>query len=145
MFNKLKENCITLVSLYWYPMMHGQQNINSHFFPGKSVRPVKTSSHPPILRNLKWRHRVSNCQPLVPILNYVNSVHDLPSYSFKIHFNNILLSKHISKLSTSFSFPRQSLTSVFSSSIRATWPAHPIFFDYINRVISGEEKKSWSS
>jgi hypothetical protein len=25
--NKLKENCITLVSLYWYNMMHGQQNI----------------------------------------------------------------------------------------------------------------------
>jgi hypothetical protein len=27
--NKLNENCFTLVSLYWYTMMHGQQNIKS--------------------------------------------------------------------------------------------------------------------
>jgi hypothetical protein len=25
--NKLNERCITLISLYWYTMMHGQQNI----------------------------------------------------------------------------------------------------------------------
>jgi len=63
---------------------------------------------------------------------YMNAVHTIPSYSFKIHFRIILQSTPMpSKCYLSPSFPHQSLYKFLLSHTRATCPSHLISLDLI--------------
>jgi hypothetical protein len=48
-----------------------------------------TQELPSILWNLKVHYRVHMGPSLVPILSQIDSVHTIPSYLSKIHFNTV--------------------------------------------------------
>jgi hypothetical protein len=52
----------------------------------KSAAPQEFTS---ILRNPKVHYRVHKSPPPVPILSQINSIHPIPSYLSKIHFNTV--------------------------------------------------------
>jgi hypothetical protein len=85
---------------------------------------------PAILRNPKAHHRVHKSPQLVPILSQFDPVHTIPSYISKIQFNIVhppLLLGLPSGLFPS-GFPTNILYAFHVSPIRATCPAHLIFF-----------------
>jgi hypothetical protein len=81
-------------------------------------------------------YRIHKNLPLVPILNYVNSVHTPPPFSFKIHFNSILrLHLGLPNGLFPFVFPDQNLVCISQLHMRATHLAHLIF---LLMIICGE-------
>ena len=70
-----------------------------------------------------------------------------PSHFLKTHLNIILPSTPGSfKWSLSLRFPHQkTMYARLFFPIRATFPAHPILFDLITRIMFGEEYRSLSS
>jgi hypothetical protein len=58
--------------------------------PWEANRSSANQEIPHILLNLKFHYHTHNSPPLVPILSQINTVHTLPSYFSKIHFNIIL-------------------------------------------------------
>jgi len=70
------------------------------------VDSLRSQSLSPVISRLSWNpkfhYRVYKGTPLIPILNYMNPVHNLPNYFFKGHPNIFLRS-------TLF-FPSRSLT-----------------------------------
>jgi hypothetical protein len=58
--------------------------------PSEANRSKARQEIPQVLCNLKVLYLVYNSPTLVPVLSYINLVHILPSYFFKIHFNTTL-------------------------------------------------------
>jgi hypothetical protein len=53
----------------------------------EAVNCAATQELPSILWNPKVYYRVHKSLPLIPILSQMNSIHTIPSYLSKIHFN----------------------------------------------------------
>jgi hypothetical protein len=102
---------------------------------------VATQELPSILWNLKVHYHACKSPPLVPVLIQINPVHTTGSYLSTTHL-------HLGLPSGLFpsGFPTNILYAfLFSSSIRATYPAHLSLHDLIILVILGEEYKLQSS
>ena len=99
---------------------------------------------------ISWNHNVLyhiyKYPPPVPILSQLNPVHSPTSHFLKIYLNIILpsMSGH-SKWSLSFRFPYQNPVYTSALPTRATYTAHLIPLDLINRIIFGEQYRSLSS
>ena len=100
---------------------------------------------PRISRNPEVLYRTHKRPPPVSILGQPNPVRKPTSHLLEIHPNIIHPCTPSSpQWSLSFRFPQQDPIHPFSSSIRATCPAHLILLDFITRTILSEEYKSFS-
>jgi len=69
-----------------------------------------------ILCEQKVHYRIPNSPPHATVIRHISTVHALPSYLFKIHFNNILPStSRSSNCQISFRFFTKTLNVVFYS------------------------------
>ena len=101
---------------------------------------------PCISRNPKVHYRTHKRPPPVSILGQPNSVHIPTSHLLEIHPNIIHPSMPRSPQWTpSLRFPHQDPIHPLPSPIRAAYPAHLIFLDFITRTMLGEEYRSFSS
>jgi hypothetical protein len=96
----------------------------------------------PWRQNSKVHHRTHNSPPTVPTLSQVNPLHTPPTNLPKVHF---IPSFHLrlglpSGLFPS-GFPTKTPYTFLPSPMRATCPAHLIYFDLICLTISGDEYK----
>ena len=96
-----RTDCIWLVDLFEYMMMHGLANPKfNRLSSGQKISCV--------LLNQMICYHVPKSLPLVRILSQINPVQALPSYFIKMHFTVILPSiLWSSKESLSFRFPHQ--------------------------------------
>ena len=127
-----------LTYLLTYSMVHGPSWEPTWFAAIQEI--------PRISRNPKVHYRTHKRLPPVSILGQHNPGHIPTSHLLEIHPNTIHPSIPMSlQWSPSLRFPHQDPTHPLSSTIRATYPAHPILLDFITRTILGEEYKSFSS
>ena len=101
---------------------------------------------PLILWKPKIHYRIHKCPPPVPILSYLDSVHNPTSFFLKIHLNIILPCMPGSpKCSLSLRFPLQN--PAYTSTLPHTryMPRPSNSSDLITRAILGEEYRSLSS
>jgi hypothetical protein len=91
---------------------------------------------PRILWNPKIRYCIHMSPPLVPVLSHINQVHPVPHFSFKIHFNIILISTSMSSkrsLSIRLSPPKpRECVSLLPHTCYMRSPYHPPQFYYPN-------------
>ena len=82
-----------------------------------------------VVWNPKDHCRVYNSPPLYPIINQINTVHTLPHYLFKMHFNIILLCMPWSyKTSLPWDCTPNTRNAFLNSSIRAIFLALHLMF-----------------
>jgi hypothetical protein len=70
-----------LIHLLTYLLTHGAESF---------LRSRRLCSHSRIYHHLwnpKVQYRVHKNPPLVPVLNHIDPIHNIPSYHAKIHFN----------------------------------------------------------
>jgi len=91
-----------------------------------------------ILWNPKVHYRVHNRPSLVPVLSYMNPVHALPCWAYKIHFNVLSAIPVSSKQSFHCSFHHQNP----AFSILFTCPTYLIPRNLMTVVIFGEKYKA---
>ena len=85
-------------------------NLNLNSASSETSSFSRTHDIPHILWNLRFRYRINNSPPLVPVWCQINSAHANPFYSFEIHCNTVLPSPHrSSKQNIAFGFPHQNL------------------------------------
>ena len=90
--------------------------------------------------NVKFiNYHVHNNSPLVPILSLINSICNLQSHFFDVHFNIIFPSMpNSSKWSNPFRFPTKTLDVFLSTFMHTICSTYLSSFDLISQIISCE-------
>jgi len=111
--------------------------------PSEANRSKARQEIPQVSCNLKVHYLVYNSPTLVPIFSYINLVHILPSYFFKIHFNTTLPSMpKFPRWYFPSGFPIKSLQTFFFSPVYATCPTVLILLNLNTFTIHNNECKS---
>jgi hypothetical protein len=103
----------------------------------KSIVTQLANKFPAFLWNPNVHYCAKRSPPLVPILNQMNQVHTFTPYFFKIYFymSNTFICAWISQVVSSLQVLQLKFSMHFSFPPCVPHPTHPIFLDFITRII----------
>ena len=134
-----------------HPWLHTLSNFHTHNGDDTLPSPAKKDysslakqKNDHILWNLKVHHRIHNSPPLACMPSQINSVHTFPFCFFKIPIN-IINHAHLGLPSGLLpaGFPIKFLYVFLFSAIRATCPAHLIFFASLHQQYALRTAIGW--